>query len=441
MILVINITRSSNSINNVTALNELSVFVFTHNNSVENYDYNNDGHGDYIFIHMEVNVNVPGLVSIQNFCFGPFIYFNSTSSSLIDFQSCRDLDKPLIRLDNTGLTNISFWIGYGDILANHPSPKNQIYNSVNMSIFVITNPVYSNITRDISTINSSNYTFNLYNLDSLSLERTDSGVVNSVTSLYNNQIIQGRSLTDAYIWNMRAYYSSAVSGSASDVSGTLSLNFDHLSSTFLEYTYTQIFPSASYQNSIFAIPEKEISNDTNEYFQLFIPQNITASFLKSYYNVVWSNYLDRHIDYQNLNNFTLENKYSEDYFGTFLSLNLNTTEYGSTSVTYTYKLIYHLPTGILSYLDIYYYNQTETLENITILLSSPNYGVTDVPANRTQPTTPQSSTDQLVTSQSSSSQSSSNNYNTITTTNYSFSPFYLMIPILVISLYKRKEKK
>ena len=131
----LNVVMTSAIQSNLFEQNDLTDFEFTGNTSIENYDYDNDGHADILFLNIEINVLNPGLIVLSSICSPTFVLWNSTSNIKgPSYYLCEDSAGSIINLNETGLTNLTLWYGYGTVLPNMTDSRYDYMENANISV-------------------------------------------------------------------------------------------------------------------------------------------------------------------------------------------------------------------------------------------------------------------------------------------------------------------
>lgn len=433
MILLLIVPLSANS--NAKSLSQynLPVFQFTGHNFFENYDYNNDGHGDLVILSFGVDVTTPGMVLFHNICINSVIYWNTTSSSNSGASACNQYinSQRLINLDKTGPENISIWFTDGYLF--HSLTYNTAFeymNNANMSVTINMNPVYSNGLLDSNVITSQMFNFSISQISNQNLlQNTDLnnfGAIDPSTSLITNQFTNGRSITDQYKWTYFSMFNTSLVKHT--FNGFLSVQFLNFSSSFVNLNMTEIYINGTlYYHGTYQIYIIKKMSTNIAVFQYLIPKNTSIDSLKAQYNFIWFGYTAEN---QFTKNYKISYESSKEYFLTNYSYNDYATISGAVSlINLSTTVIYHLPTGLLSYLNVKEYINSSLFFSSAIKLISPNFGVTSIPNN---------STPSIANTNNSLPTTTSNSK--LSTTSFGLTTLSASIPLATYALVFRKKK-
>ena len=410
---------------NTTQLN------FTGNYSFTNYDLNADGKGDILIFNMEVQVTSPGLFQFKEICVPGMTFHNSSSSYTVTPKSICYLNAYIVNFAQTGLTNLTVWFGYGTIFSVLTNPNLNEFTDADFNMNYQFYSYFSNNSVDGTSINSPNYSFSLSQIQGLSLSSTGVGVFNSFAHFPISDLINNRSVDDVHYWKETSFNPN-MNDNTIDYTTLTFLNLNNLE---LSYNIKSIFDNGTlnFDNTFYSLqtPEYNITNNPNVVAPYIIPINESPTTLQSWYDRIWTAF-----DYSTSSspNPSINYSFSNQFFS---------TTYSDTIFAYqnvTYHITYNLYTGLLETSNFISYDSSNLFFNYTI--SSIDSIPPIVPVTSSSLTTSSSSSGSLTTSTSVTTMSSLTGsvISTINTFDFLNNPFYVLVPLLIVSFYFRKRR-
>ena len=356
----------------------LAQFEFTGTNSIDSYN------NSYLIINEQINVNKTGVAVFRPLFFQSTLFWNETSS--VQGGGYVFLDNLLIKQFTTiGVTNISFWIGYGSILNGVRINNYDLMKNVNLTFGFD----YSSQNPDTNYLAFSNtYSFTINDFHSLSLLETGYGLVNPSLTYSNSDLAKGRLKNDSYTWDMHSFqkFINTSGNSTATQTDEFTLQFTQLNELLINYS---LIGKSGNTNINFVFKNSgPISSNNPVILELIIPQQSSLSSLETYYAMFWNTLANMHIILLNHNdvallgvgvitifNQTITLGSDKDFFGTTLSYNYVDNGTGSKTLTSgSLSLVYHVPTGLLSSFNFVNYQNNTLINNASIILKDPNVG-------------------------------------------------------------------
>ena len=433
--LLFNISMMGNSELKLITQSDFAEFQFTGNNSFENYDYNNDGLGDILIVNIEVDVSKTGLMMFKNLCNPSVLLWNDSYQENYDsYYYCIDASGSIIELKNLGFMTLTIWYGYGILFPDLTQSSYNFIENANITVDYELMAVSSNGHIASTSITGPSYNFTVKQIHSLSQKISYQGIANTVLSSQNDNLFNGRSASDEYQWKIHQFINFSFSDIVND-DFYFNTHFEVFSSAYVKMVGVQTYENGTYMSnsSLDFFPERGFSSGWNSFLKFLIPVNSDPSSLSLFYNITWKSILERNLDYyENVSNVSITSDVSTNYFGSKFSFEFDSFSNGVlTHYSLLVNVIFHLPTGLLSYFHIFELANSTIYEDITYYLEKPNYGLTKVPVESTQ--TSSSETSSKISGQTSQT--------TITTTDFGSNVGYIIIPLLLFSAISRKYKK
>lgn len=358
-----------------------ATFEYTGKNSFSEFDANGDHKPDYLFVNLGINVLKPGFIGLYA------VNYNVTlgnNSPIVhhpwDYQGEIPLDG-LINVSKVGESSLGSWIGFGLLLNGMTNIQNyngsKIYFSIYYQFYNVTQQNY--ISTD-NAITSPVYNFNIQNTHNFDLNTSFFGLTNSSNTFDFNQLKTGRSSSDQFKWKEHDFYQSINSNTDTNIINQTYFNtitFDYVNAKSLSYNYKQAFPNGTLldDSQFYCFQSNGLNGwDTTYPIHYFIPVNSTFEMLKSYF--------DAHYKFENnisIPDSTIPSNISYQQIGNYFQVSMK-------SNNYIRMFNYYLPLGLLSGYNYIEYNSTGIVDNYSLLLISPNYGMLSVPVkNKTTP--------------------------------------------------------
>ena len=426
----LNVVMTSAIQSNLFEQNDLTDFEFTGNTSIENYDYDNDGHADILFLNIEINVLNPGLIVLSSICSPTFVLWNSTSNIKgPSYYLCEDSAGSIINLNETGLTNLTLWYGYGTVLPNMTDSSYDYMENANISVNYIFYAYYSNGNINTQKISSPVFKFTLENIHSYSQNIDREGIANAMLQNQIYNLFSGRSSSDSYIWSFHQYYVNLM-----NLSGVMTSHFETFTPNYVQMVLNRTLDNGTYfdSNNFNYFLERGIYTAGGSLTHFLIPKNINTSKLETFYNLSWSGMLQRnYLYYQNITHLNIEFNTSNTYFRTIISFDFNASfPLSFTYNSYKSEIVYNIPMGLLSNFSIIQYQNATLYQNQIINLihtSTPN---------------PSNNSTYSSNSQSSSSHTTTQTTNlNIPTADFISNPIFIIIPLVLCTVLIRRNRK
>ena len=420
---------------------DLPEFFFTGSNSIENYDFNADGYGDILIFRFELNVSKTGLIQFGGLC-SPTILFWNDSDQLNDnyFNYCLDSSGAIINLGQIGLMNLSVWYGYGSIFSSLLSSEYDYMQKANITMRYNLFPIFSDLSGLSNKIMSPEYVVTMSDVHSLSLGINSFGIRDTMLSNGMNLFTNERSESDVYKWKINQYYKDPPTTDL-NINGTLETSFAQFDSHYINMTQITTYDNGTLRDksNFDILPEKRLSSASGSFIQYIISKNFNTSTLKVIYTVIWNSILN---SYKNqgiiIENSSLLFNLSSDYFGFQFHFDYQKSDSVIISNnSLSFDMIFHLPTGLLSYFRILALSDSTIQSQLKVLLIEPNYGITTIPKNTTVTSASSSSILNTNTNTLTNSYSSSEIITTIGIDN----PLLIFSPILSYLAIKHFKKR